>query len=196
MWPTTTSWPDSSPLSNVRCRSRTRVRTIAPDPAGRRIFRRELPCRRRSLRSIEQGGACFRGFFADVRNPPPWERPWPEHYGRTLEFIEEADRLGASSIWLGEHHQTTDGYLPQPLSFAVAIARVRRPSESGRRSSLRAATAIPAHRRGGGHRRHLERRTPRAGPRCWLRAQGVRGVRHHGTSASPTSTAPWSRYDD
>ena len=74
------------------------------------------------------------GFLADVRNPPPWERPWPEHYGRTLEFIEEADRLGASSIWLGEHHQTTDGYLPQPLSFAVAIA--------ARTTSIRIGTQV------------------------------------------------------
>jgi alkanesulfonate monooxygenase SsuD/methylene tetrahydromethanopterin reductase-like flavin-dependent oxidoreductase (luciferase family) len=62
------------------------------------------------------------GFLADVRNPPPWERPWPDHYARTIEFIEEADRLGSHSIWLGEHHQTDDGYLPQPLTFAAAIA--------------------------------------------------------------------------
>ena len=74
------------------------------------------------------------GFLADVRNPPPWERPWPDHYARTLEFIEEADRLGASSIWLGEHHQTADGYLPQPLTFAAAIA--------ARTASIRIGTQV------------------------------------------------------
>jgi alkanesulfonate monooxygenase SsuD/methylene tetrahydromethanopterin reductase-like flavin-dependent oxidoreductase (luciferase family) len=62
------------------------------------------------------------GFLADVRNPPPFARPWPAHYGRTLELIEEADRLGAAAIFFGEHHRTDDGYLPQPLTFAAAVA--------------------------------------------------------------------------
>ena len=62
------------------------------------------------------------GFLADVRNPPPFERPWAQHYGRTLELIEEADRLGAAAIFFGEHHRTDDGYLPQPLTFAAAVA--------------------------------------------------------------------------
>jgi alkanesulfonate monooxygenase SsuD/methylene tetrahydromethanopterin reductase-like flavin-dependent oxidoreductase (luciferase family) len=62
------------------------------------------------------------GFLADVRNPPPWEVPWPELYGRTLELIEEADRLGAAVIFFGEHHFADDGYLPQPLTFAAAVA--------------------------------------------------------------------------
>jgi alkanesulfonate monooxygenase SsuD/methylene tetrahydromethanopterin reductase-like flavin-dependent oxidoreductase (luciferase family) len=62
------------------------------------------------------------GFLADLRNPPPWERPWPRVYGRMLELIEEADRLGAGCIYLGEHHFAPDGYIPQPLLFAAAIA--------------------------------------------------------------------------
>jgi alkanesulfonate monooxygenase SsuD/methylene tetrahydromethanopterin reductase-like flavin-dependent oxidoreductase (luciferase family) len=67
------------------------------------------------------------GFLADLRNPPPWERAWPSHYAKMLEHIEEADRLGAAAIFLGEHHLTDDGYLPQPLTFAAAIAaRTRR----------------------------------------------------------------------
>jgi alkanesulfonate monooxygenase SsuD/methylene tetrahydromethanopterin reductase-like flavin-dependent oxidoreductase (luciferase family) len=67
------------------------------------------------------------GFLADLRNPPQWERPWAEHYGRTIEMIEEAERLGAGAIFFGEHHLTIDGYLPQPLTFAAAVAaRTRR----------------------------------------------------------------------
>lgn len=62
------------------------------------------------------------GFMTDLRNPPPWERPWSQHYGKMLEFIEEADRLGAGAIFVGEHHLDQDGHCPQPLTFAAAIA--------------------------------------------------------------------------
>jgi alkanesulfonate monooxygenase SsuD/methylene tetrahydromethanopterin reductase-like flavin-dependent oxidoreductase (luciferase family) len=43
-------------------------------------------------------------------------------YGFTLEACEEADRLGIHEAWLTEHHGFPDGYLPQPLTFAAAIA--------------------------------------------------------------------------
>lgn len=62
------------------------------------------------------------GLLFDCRNPPPWRRPWNEHYARTLELIEEAERLGAHTVWLTEHHFFEDGYLPQPLTFAAAVA--------------------------------------------------------------------------
>jgi alkanesulfonate monooxygenase SsuD/methylene tetrahydromethanopterin reductase-like flavin-dependent oxidoreductase (luciferase family) len=62
------------------------------------------------------------GFLVDLRNPQPWARPWPRHYGRTLELIEEAERLGAAGIFMGEHHLTDAGYVPQPLTFAAAVA--------------------------------------------------------------------------
>ena len=62
------------------------------------------------------------GLYLDMRNPPRWRRPWARHYGRWIELIEEADRLGADSIWLSEHHFFEDGYLSQPLVFAAAVA--------------------------------------------------------------------------
>jgi alkanesulfonate monooxygenase SsuD/methylene tetrahydromethanopterin reductase-like flavin-dependent oxidoreductase (luciferase family) len=39
-----------------------------------------------------------------------------------LDRIQEAERLGAGSVWVSEHHLFEDGYLPQPLTFAAAIA--------------------------------------------------------------------------
>jgi alkanesulfonate monooxygenase SsuD/methylene tetrahydromethanopterin reductase-like flavin-dependent oxidoreductase (luciferase family) len=62
------------------------------------------------------------GIYCDLRNPAAWERPWAQHYGRALERIEEAERLGLDTVWLTEHHLFEDGYLPQPLTFAAAIA--------------------------------------------------------------------------
>src|SRR3954462_11843668 len=67
------------------------------------------------------------GIYTDLRNPPPWRRDWAGHYARVLDRIVEAERLGAGSVWLSEHHLFEDGYLPQPLTFAAAAAaRTRR----------------------------------------------------------------------
>lgn len=62
------------------------------------------------------------GLYVDLRNPPGWRRPWPELYETTLRRIERAEELGLGSVWLTEHHLFADGYLPQPLTFAAAIA--------------------------------------------------------------------------
>ncbi|MCZ7587506.1 MAG: LLM class flavin-dependent oxidoreductase [Gaiella sp.] len=62
------------------------------------------------------------GLYVDLRNPPAWRRPWAAHYSSTLDRIVAADRLGAGSAWLTEHHLFDDGYLPQPLTFAAAVA--------------------------------------------------------------------------
>src|SRR5689334_1623234 len=62
------------------------------------------------------------GVYVDLRNPAPWRRPWAQHVAATLARVAEAERLGAGSVWLSEHHGFDDGYLSQPLAFAAAIA--------------------------------------------------------------------------
>jgi len=67
------------------------------------------------------------GLYLDLRNPPDWRRDWASHYAASLELASHADELGIGQIWLSEHHFFEDGYLPQPLTFAAAVAaRTRR----------------------------------------------------------------------
>jgi alkanesulfonate monooxygenase SsuD/methylene tetrahydromethanopterin reductase-like flavin-dependent oxidoreductase (luciferase family) len=72
--------------------------------------------------------------YVDMRNAPRWRRPWPRHYGRWLERIQEAEQLGADAVWLTEHHFFDDGYLPQCWTFAAGIA--------ARTSRMRIGTAV------------------------------------------------------
>ncbi len=74
------------------------------------------------------------GLYIDMRNAPAYRRPWPIHYGRWLERIAEAERLGADAVWLTEHHFFDDGYLPQCWTLAAAIA--------ARTTTLRIGTAV------------------------------------------------------
>jgi alkanesulfonate monooxygenase SsuD/methylene tetrahydromethanopterin reductase-like flavin-dependent oxidoreductase (luciferase family) len=68
------------------------------------------------------------GIYFDLRNAPPWPQDPARLYGFTLELCEEAEHLGTHSVWLSEHHLFDDGYLPQPLTLAAAVAaRTRRP---------------------------------------------------------------------
>jgi alkanesulfonate monooxygenase SsuD/methylene tetrahydromethanopterin reductase-like flavin-dependent oxidoreductase (luciferase family) len=62
------------------------------------------------------------GIYFDLRNPPAWRVPPSHLYGFTLEMCREAELLGCDSIWLTEHHLFDDDYLPQPLTFAAAVA--------------------------------------------------------------------------
>jgi alkanesulfonate monooxygenase SsuD/methylene tetrahydromethanopterin reductase-like flavin-dependent oxidoreductase (luciferase family) len=62
------------------------------------------------------------GIWQDLRNPPPWRRDWSELYSASIERVEEAERLGLDSVWLSEHHFFEDGYLPQTLTYAGALA--------------------------------------------------------------------------
>ncbi|WP_433472310.1 LLM class flavin-dependent oxidoreductase [Spirillospora sp. CA-142024] len=67
------------------------------------------------------------GVWFDLRNPPRWRRDPARLYAFVLEMCEEAEHLGADSIWFTEHHRFEDDYLPQPLTFAAAAAaRTRR----------------------------------------------------------------------
>jgi alkanesulfonate monooxygenase SsuD/methylene tetrahydromethanopterin reductase-like flavin-dependent oxidoreductase (luciferase family) len=74
------------------------------------------------------------GIYTDLRNPPRWERPWRTFYDTVLDRIAAAEDLGLHSVWLSEHHFFEDGYLPQPLTFAAAIAT--------RTSRIRIGTAV------------------------------------------------------
>ncbi|MEU6185767.1 LLM class flavin-dependent oxidoreductase [Nocardia sp. NPDC047038] len=72
-------------------------------------------------------GSIDVGLYFDLRNPPHREGSAARLHGFTLEMCEEADRLGAGSLWFSEHHLFDDGYLTQPLTFAAAAAaRTRR----------------------------------------------------------------------
>lgn len=71
------------------------------------------------------------GIYFDLRNPGPIRQDWASLYAFTLELCEEADRLGVHSIWLTEHHQFEDGYLPQPLTMAAAVAARTRNARIG-----------------------------------------------------------------
>jgi alkanesulfonate monooxygenase SsuD/methylene tetrahydromethanopterin reductase-like flavin-dependent oxidoreductase (luciferase family) len=74
------------------------------------------------------------GTFMDLRNPAEWRVPWVDHYRRALDLAVEAEHLGAESVWFSEHHNFDDGYLPQPLTFAAAVA--------ARTTRIRLGTAI------------------------------------------------------
>lgn len=74
------------------------------------------------------------GAFMDLRNPAQWRVPWAEHYRRMIELAVWAEELGADTVWFSEHHNFEDGYLPQPLTFAAAVA--------ARTNRIRLGTAI------------------------------------------------------
>ena len=62
------------------------------------------------------------GIYFDVRNPAKWRQNPSRLYGFVLEACEEAERLGASSLWFSEHHLFDDDYLASPLTLAAAVA--------------------------------------------------------------------------
>jgi alkanesulfonate monooxygenase SsuD/methylene tetrahydromethanopterin reductase-like flavin-dependent oxidoreductase (luciferase family) len=63
------------------------------------------------------------GLFIDLRNPNA-ERPWADVYSETIARVREGERRGLDAVWTSEHHGFRDGYLPQPLVMAAALATV------------------------------------------------------------------------
>ena len=74
------------------------------------------------------------GLFFDLRNPAQWRVPWPEHYAATIDLAVDVEGRGCGSVWVTEHHQFDDGYIPQPLTFLAAVA--------ARTSRMRLGTGI------------------------------------------------------
>jgi len=67
------------------------------------------------------------GVWYDFRNPPRWRIPWPQLYRETLDQAVYAEELGFDSIWLSEHHFTSEGYLPcLPAVLGALAARTTR----------------------------------------------------------------------
>jgi alkanesulfonate monooxygenase SsuD/methylene tetrahydromethanopterin reductase-like flavin-dependent oxidoreductase (luciferase family) len=62
------------------------------------------------------------GIYLDLRNPRARGQTWRRTYEFGLELCQVAESRGLSSVWLTEHHRFADGYLPQPLTFAAAVA--------------------------------------------------------------------------
>jgi len=62
------------------------------------------------------------GIGLDVRRTPGDKRSWDRIYDFNLSLCIAAETAGLDSVWLSEHHGFPDGYLPQPLTFAAAVA--------------------------------------------------------------------------
>ncbi len=71
------------------------------------------------------------GLYFDLRTAPGRQADAARVFGFSLEMAQEADALGCHSIWLSEHHLFDDGYLPQPLTYAAAVATRTRQARIG-----------------------------------------------------------------
>jgi alkanesulfonate monooxygenase SsuD/methylene tetrahydromethanopterin reductase-like flavin-dependent oxidoreductase (luciferase family) len=82
--------------------------------------------------SFDEDVAVRLGLYFDGRNSD--RQPWSRLYEELLEVSCAAEELGAHSLWFSEHHGFADGYLPQPLTMAAAVA--------ARTSRVRLGTAV------------------------------------------------------
>ena len=62
------------------------------------------------------------GLIFGIRNPDRWHKPWPQVHSEMIEQMQAAEELGFDSVWLSEHHQVEDGYLPSTLVMAAVAA--------------------------------------------------------------------------
>lgn len=74
------------------------------------------------------------GVWYDFRNPARWRVPWPQLYRENLDQAVRAEQLGFSSVWLSEHHFSSEGYLPSLTAVLGALAE--------RTSRARLGTAV------------------------------------------------------
>jgi alkanesulfonate monooxygenase SsuD/methylene tetrahydromethanopterin reductase-like flavin-dependent oxidoreductase (luciferase family) len=74
------------------------------------------------------------GLFVDLRQLPSSDRSPAAHVSHTLDLLAHSETLGCDAIWFTEHHGFADGYLPQPLVMAAAVA--------SRTSTMRLGTAV------------------------------------------------------
>lgn len=62
------------------------------------------------------------GILHDFRRPPSDPGSTAQYYADCLAEVAVADQLGFDTVWMSEHHLTSDGLLPSPLVMAAAIA--------------------------------------------------------------------------
>lgn len=73
-------------------------------------------------------------FGFELRHPPQFGRTGKEIYAAALDMCAWADEHGFVRASFGEHHQSTDGYIPAPLVFAAALG--------GRTRNLRVRVSV------------------------------------------------------
>lgn len=68
------------------------------------------------------------GLAYDLRNPRKWAVPFNRLYQDFLAQCEVVEALGYDSVWISEHHYSTDdGWIPAGLTLTAAVAaRTRR----------------------------------------------------------------------
>lgn len=74
------------------------------------------------------------GVFVDLRRLSTSIRSAASHVSHTLDLLAGAETLGCEAVWFTEHHSFQDGYLPQPLVLASALA--------ARTKTMRLGTAV------------------------------------------------------
>ena len=63
--------------------------------------------------------------------PASSKRTFEREYRETLELVRLAERVGFDSVWVSEHHGSSDGYLPSMLPLLAAFAAVTERIELG-----------------------------------------------------------------